>query len=221
MTTNDKYGRIVQMDANRQVIAKLKNYIYANFSSYTKSVMNTCFKKGSDMTINEAIKRHKGFKEVRWHNYKDNEGKVYVVLTARVSDVNRFFLPTLTKYKNKTDSESAITRTLFELIKYKKHMTLFYNYEDIFSYLHKSRELKGLSKPLEFDHTKSNVMIYIKFLRVEKRQFISVSSGYSAKLKTSNPDMGYFGGLFDDLDLGNKCIDRIYSGNLITLESSF
>lgn len=200
---------------------RFKSYFNNNFSRCIRSVMNTRFKSDDTMTIGEAIDKHKGLKDVRWYKDKDSQGRIYVVVTAYIEDINKFFTPTLFKFQNGLSSDSMITRSLFELIRYRKYMTLFYNYDDIFSYLHHSRIEDRTDNMLEFDHKKSSIMIYIKFLRVARKEFISISSGYSAKLKVSNPELGYFGGLFDDLDLGKKCIDRIYSGKPITLESAF
>lgn len=184
-----------------------------------KKVMETKYCPDSQRTLIEAIRNHKGLKNTRWQHYKDLKGRTYVMFTADITDINSFFI--VAKKNEKKNANNAIIETLFELIEYKKYMKLYYNSEDIFSYLHLKKEEMNKPDLLHFDHEKSNIRIYIKFLKINHKKYINVSSGYSTRLKVSNPDLGYFGGLFDDIDFGGKCIRRIYSGKPITLETAF
>lgn len=191
------------------------------FNNVIKKVMNTRYKEDSGMTFAEAVKEHKGLHNIKWEKKRADYMGTCVTFTADIRNVYKFYSSCINYKLNSIDVRSMLTRSLFELMEYKKQMTLYYETEEIFSYLDKIRESTVTPNLLDFDFEKSSIRIYIQFIKYGWKEYKSISSGYTAKIKVSKPDLGYFGGLYNDMADGRKCISNIYSGDPITLHGSF
>lgn len=191
------------------------------FNNIINKVMNSCYEENSEMTLAEAINSHKELYNVKWEKCRAEYIGTYVTFSAEIKNIHNFYSSCINHKQNIIETSSMLTKYLFELIEYRKYMTFYYNAEDIFSYLHTRRESINSPNLLDFDYEKSTIRIYIQFIKDTWKDYKSISSGYTVRLKISKPNLGYFGGLFDDVADGRKCISSIYKGDPITLFGAF
>lgn len=181
------------------------------FKNIISELMNTRFKENSSITLKKAVKNHNELNNVKWN-------KSIATLSANIKDVQAFYRPHIYDIKKPTDTNLVLTNAMYELRDYQKYINFYDDSKMIFNYLESRKDMEKL---LEFDYKKSSIRIYIRFQRDTLKEIIPISSGYTVRLKVANPDLGYFGALFDDIADGEKCISRIYNGKPITLHTAF
>lgn len=171
-----------------------------------------CYSK----TLGQTIKSYDKFNNINWNKSKDKSGNIFVTFSAELTSIVNFF-----KSENKNDTNSVITKILYDTVECKRNKKLFYESEDVLKYLRTNFALSEVPEFFKFDYDNSSVRIYIHFHINSMNKVLVVSSGYLINLKIDLPELGLFSCLFQDVSSGVKCLANIYDNVPINIHTSF